>query len=453
MIIGRCSWTLALLALPVLGCSTVSNAVGTVTGSKQRNEMRVKVTEIQSEVMRLSDSYTAGVLETTAPLPADTPEARFAVLNYQIDQATAAYQIATAPNPLANAIDLAVLTTLSRAVVKDYWIPEVWGESGRPLLGAYEILEPQVWDLVSKFADPSQEKQLRDIIAQYHESFPNLKQPAFIRLADIAQARAKQTGGLGSPTELLNSIGLNIFGGLDPAVQQVEQARILAERALFYAQRSPRLLDMQAQLLTLQLSRQPASQQLLEDTTRISASAERVAATASQLPDEIDRQREAAIDQVMTALEEQESRSRALLADVKQTLDAGAGAASSVNEAIRSANALVASVNKPPPPGSPPPPASPPGKPFDIGEYTQALTELGKSAKDLEALVTSLDRSVPRVEALVVQVTGKATGEVQALVDHAFRCALTLILVLVGTVLLAAIAYRWAAVRITQPRA
>jgi len=450
MMTGRRSSTFALLALPVLGCSTVSNVVGTVTGEKQQREMRLKVAETRSEVMRLSDSYSTKVLQATAGIAADTPEARLAVLDYEIDQVTAAYQIATAPNPLANAIDLAVLTTLSGAVVKDYWIPEVWGESGRPLLRAYETLEPQVWFVVSGFVDPDQEKQLRDIIAQYRESNPHLKQAAFIRMADIAQARAKDKGGLGTPSELLGSIGLNIFGGLDPAVQQVEQARVLAERALFYAQRSPRLLDMQAQLLTLQLSSQPASEKLLEDTTRISKSAERVAVTASQLPEVIDRQREAAIDQVMTALAEQESRSRALLADVKQTLDAGAGAASSVNDAIRSANALLASVNKPPPPGTPPPP---PGKPFDIAEYTQALNELGKSAQDLEALVSSLDQSVPRVAALAETVTGKATGEVRALVDYAFRRALALVLVLVGAVLLAAITYRWAAVRLARARA
>ncbi len=433
-------WVVVALAAPALSCSTVSSTVGLVTGSTQRKEAQAQVAEIQAAVMRLSDSYTAAVVESVSAIPSNTAEAQRRVLEYQIDQITAVYQIAAAPNPLANAVDLAVLTSMSARVTEDYWIPQVWGEAGRPLLRSYRALERQAWEIVSRFLDADQQKGLRELIASYHESYPNLRQAAFIRVADLAQARAKQTGGLGSPTDILGSVGLDIFGGLDPAVQQMDQARVLAERALFYAQRSPRLLDMQAQLLTLQLSGQPASQQLLESTTRITSAAERVAVVAAELPATIDRQREATIRQFMTALEDQEVRSRALLVELRQTLQAGGGAADSVNEAIRSANVLLASVNRPPPPGAPPPPPAAPGKPFDVAEYTRALGELGKTARDLQGLVQSLDRSVPQVEALAREVT-----------DHAFRRLATLIVVLVGAVLLAAVGYRWAAARIARP--
>ena len=219
---------------------------------------------------------------------------------------------------------------------------------------------------------------------------------------------------------------------------------MLAERALFYTQRWPRLLDMQAQVLTLQLAGQPATQQVLGDTDRISRSAELVAQTAARLPDVIDRQREAAIGQLLDAIREQEGQARALLAEMKQTLDAGNAAATSVNGVLRSADVLLASVSTPPPPGSPP------AKPFEIAEYTQALVELGKTAQELEALVASLDREVPRVQAALGQVTGDASEKARALVDYAFRRGVALVLLLVGLILAAAIVYRWAAARIAR---
>jgi hypothetical protein len=247
--------------------------------------------------------------------------------------------------------------------------------------------------------------------------------------------------GLGTANDIFRSLGLDPFAGIDPAVAQVQQARVLAERAFYFLKRWPRLLELQSRLLALQLSVQPAPAKLLEDFGRVSVAAETVSRLAGGLPELIDREREASIRQVLDAMQEQEGRARALLAEMRGTLDAGAGAARAVDGALRSLDAILATTKAPSPPGSPP------ARPFDVTEYTRALEQLGRSATELEALLRAVNQDAPRVAKLIGDAGREASERGQALVDHAFQRALIVVAFLVLSVLAAALAYRWAANR------
>jgi hypothetical protein len=260
---------------------------------------------------------------------------------------------------------------------------------------------------------------------------------AFVRLEHLANEAGSPLSVPGEPGGILGTLGLDPMAGLDPAVRQVEETRILAERAFFVAKRAPRLLDLQAQQLLLQLEQQPRSQEAFLIAERVSSSMEAFARTAEDLPGLVDREREAAIQQVLDALRAQEDRTRALLAEARTTLEAGTTTATSVDATIRSLDGLMARVQQPPPPGSPP------SKPFDVDDYTRALRQLGESAQELQALLAALGRESSSVEVLM----RRATEESRGVVDHAFLRALELI----AGVLVAAIVYRWATTRI-QPR-
>ena len=69
-------------------------------------------------------------------------------------------------------------------------------------------------------------------------------------------------------------IGLDPLSNLDPAVRELEQTRLLAERTIYYLQRAPSLLDMQIERLTYQLAVMPEAKQTLAGVERVSVAAE-----------------------------------------------------------------------------------------------------------------------------------------------------------------------------------
>ena len=85
-----------------------------------------------------------------------------------------------------------------------------------------------------------------------------------------------------------------------------------------------------------------------------------------------------------------------------------------------------------------------------MNDYTRALEQLGRSATQVEALLRSVDRDAPRVASLIGDAGREASERGRALVELAFQRAVTAVLILVGSVLVAALAYRWAANRMKR---
>ena len=435
---------LALGSLALSSCSAISAGMGEITGETQKKEQAEKATRIQAEVMAYADVYVGHLLDATSAIPTPTTQDQVVLLGFQARQASAAYEIASSSNPLASVVDMAILATLTRKAVETHWIPEAFHDAGQPLLRALTTLEPKIWTIAGQIMGKEQKAQLEGFITGWVTRYPNVRDVSSVRIADLSAVARSGTGGLGTTDELLKSFGLDLFGGLDPAVAEVQQSRVLAERAVYFAKRWPRLLELQTRELALQLSLQPAPAGLLTDVNRVSLAAESVARTAEGLPALADREREAAIRQVLDAMQAQEGRARALLAEMRRTLDAGTGAASAVHGALRSLDAIIAATSAPPPPGSPP------SKPFDVNDYTRALEQLGRSATQLEILLRSANQDAPRVAALIGDAGREASERGRALVDLAFQRAVALVLLLVLSVLAAALFHRWAANRMKR---
>jgi hypothetical protein len=425
--VGR-RWVLLLVAWGGLACSTISGEVGKVTGKTQQKEEAAKIEGLQIQLMRLADDYVAEIL-TAAGFEPLTAQEQHEVVTLRVNQATAAYDIASGPNPKVGVLDMVVLATLSRSICEEYWVQVIYGERARPLLEALRRLEQRAWALASQVLTSDQQETVRDAIAAWRASHPGVREVAFIRLEHLGGGDSRFEPG--TPNSLLGAFGLDPLSGLDPA-------RILGERAFFYVKRAPRLIDLQAQQLLMELSQQPRSKEAFHIAERVSSSMETFASAAGSLPGLVDREREAAVRQALDGLRAQEERARALLAEARTTLEAGTSTAASIDATIRSLDGLVARLQAPRPPGAPP------SKPFDVDDYTQALRQLADSAQELQTLLAAVGRDGSSVELLV----RRTTEESRAVVDHAFHRALILVAVSVTSVLAAAIAYRWAAARI-----
>jgi len=186
-------------------------------------------------------------------------------------------------------------------------------------------------------------------------------------------------------------------------------------------------------------------QQLVTNTTQLTAAVDRVSQVAEQLPGQVDKQRE----EVFKALEAQEKQLTPLVSEVRQTLGTGKDLSASLNTTITSVDALMKrfGVGEPPPPG----PKPPPGEPFHIEDYTRTAAQLEATARQLTELVRALDQATApaklgQLSAQVAPAVQQAQAGGKALVDYAFWRAL----LFVAAVLAAALAYRVLAVRITR---
>src|SRR5204862_277373 len=102
-----------------------------------------------------------------------------------------------------------------------------------------------------------------------------------------------------SPTSVFGLLFLDPMASMDPTTTAIDETRNTAERAMYYTQRMPTLLNWQVELLTYELAVQPETKQLLADSSRFVQSSEAFAKTMEELPKVISREREAAIKQVL----------------------------------------------------------------------------------------------------------------------------------------------------------
>ena len=157
-------WTalacLVALLLVTGGCRLLSNTPIGRNGRKQA--AAEKTAKLQHDVMREADQYIARVAQATDVLTikVGTPQARLAALQWKLSQGTAVFITAAGENPTLNAVDMVVISTLSRMIVEDYWVGKEFGEAARPLLEAHRALETNSWSLVTEVLTADQRQEL-----------------------------------------------------------------------------------------------------------------------------------------------------------------------------------------------------------------------------------------------------------------------------------------------------
>jgi hypothetical protein len=392
---------------------------------------------LQQQVMRFADTYAATVAQACDEISANNtnPAIRLTALRWKLGQATSAYTDATGQNPAVNALDLLVLVSMSRIVIEGYGV-QTYGDAIRPLLEVQRNLETNAWTLAGGVLKPSQQQELRDLINEWRAKNPDQRYVGQIRFREFVTALGRMPSQSSTaPTSIFSLLYLDPLAGLDPTAAAIEETRELGERVMYYTQRMPNLLSWQAEVLAYQLAGQPASQQVLDDANRLATSSEIFAQTAQQLPQLINDQRQAAIQQILDGLTAQGDKSRELLTDTRSTLYAAGDAATNINAAIQSLTAFVHYVS---PTNTSPASATTNSPPFNVLDYGTAAAQIGAAANNLNALLASVNQSTPQLEKLSQQTKADA----DEVIRHAFMYGLVLVLILLAGSVLAALAYR-----------
>jgi len=406
---GITALAITVVALALAGCGAMR---GMFPENRKEEARATELLELQARNMRFADMYVGTLMDTTTHLEdADSdPGQRYALSGWILAQANTAYTAASAENAVLGTLDLVTLAVLSRMMVETNG-PARFPDQAAAILAVHRELEEAAWELAAQVLTPAQTEDMRRVLSDWRDRHPDSQIAPFVRFQEFLSD--VQTGGgksrISTPSGLIGLVGLDPMAGLDPAVRQVEQSRLLAERALYYAQRLPILFDLQLDRSVNRLAAGPESRKLQQQAASLTASAATFASVAEALPGTISAEREALMLQLNETLASQAATLRPLLVDMRGTLEAGSAAATSIDQATRSIDALVARFAKKP--GEPDT-----GNPFDINEYTQAAAEIAKAAALLDQLIGSVGTQAPQLGAAL----DASAAQGRSLVDYFF---------------------------------
>ena len=444
------------LGLPLVllgaGCRLIQRAaevpgqaVRAVTPGKQ-DRHAVDPVEVQQTVLRLADEFSTRMIADVEKLRRGTNALDPAeVLQWKIALVTESCSIASGPNAFANLLDLTVLVSVARAALEDQWQPKMFGASAQPMLESCRNAETNLWRFAGQVLKPEQQAELRHAIEVWRRQNPLPEDVLAVRAFGIAtqvgQANQPDTAKPGSVFDLLR---LDPLSGMDPAVREIAQTRLFAERALYVTQKMPLLLRWQTELLSLNAMKMLEVRQLVTNSTQIAASVDRFARVAEQLPQQLSTERE----EILQALAAQETTLTPLVSEVRQTLTAGSQMSTSLNTTVTTFDALmkrfgVGETNQAGPPDTN-------AAPFRIQDYGQTAVQLEAAARQLTELFRTFDQTLgstnlSRLSAQVGPVVQQAQTGGKEIVDYAFWKGV----LFVAIVLVAALIYRFLGARLT----
>jgi hypothetical protein len=305
------------------------------------------------------------------------------------------------------------------------------GAAFQPWLDATHVLETNAWDLAAQYLRPDQVAELRKGINDWYARTPEVRTAAFFARPHDFVHMVRITEGEGVPsTSVFSIVNVDPLADLDPAVREVTQSRLFAERAMYTVQRMPFLLRLQGDLLGYELAQQPAARQILSNSTELSDSVQRMSAVAAslnqtvgQLPDRISAERK----EIIAAIESQQGKN--LVGGADRALVSAERLSNSLNITVTNVTRLMKllGVDKP----------SANGQPFNILDYAKTVEEAGVVTQNLNVLIESMNQSAPEIQRL----SREAGADLQKEVDHAFRLGLLLIAVLLTGAVLAGLVY------------
>jgi len=392
--------------------------------------------EVQQRLLRFADEYSSGMIVGVEKLRRGTNAIGPAEeLKWKIVFASEASSIASGPKALANLLDMTVFVTMARLTVESHWQPNVYGESAQLLLESCRHYETQIWEFVGIVLTPEQQAELRQAILAWRQTHPIPENILGARAVGFASEVAKTHQAATKESSVFGLLKLDPLAGLDPATREIAQTRLFAERALYIAQWMPTLLRWQTELLSLNTMAMPEVQQLVTNTTQLAASADRFAAVAEKLPQQVSTERA----EILKSLESQEKNLTPLVGEVRQSLTAGTQMSTSLNATLTTFDALmkrfgVGETNNTSPPNTN-------AEPFRILDYAQTATQLEAAARQLTELVRTLDQTLAstnlaQLSAQVGPVVEQAQTGGKEIVNYAFWKAVLFLAIACAMILL-----------------
>jgi hypothetical protein len=367
-----------------------------------------------------------------------TPAAQLEAARWSVRTTETLLLLATQSEAIPALLEIIISLRLRSHVVEDLLIPR-HGEAARQMSATLATLEQEAWNTFGRMVDPKRAAAARKAIDEWAMGLGKLDEQTLLQrpaLDEVLKPQASDEGGFWSWLEI------DPFAGLEPAAREVAMMRLFAQRALFYAQHLPRLLSDEVQLAALEARGQTEVKDLLAAVERATVATASIGKLADELPGLVHSEREAAIRQVgaefeaqrrglVTDLEQARAPLTQLLDSSRATLGATDAAAQQLTTLVTAVDRFVARFDRPEAGAATTAPApaatgaSPP--PFDITAYGETATRLADAARELTALVTQLDRTLPELQRTIDQTGQRADATVSGAITKALWAGLFLI--------------------------
>jgi hypothetical protein len=371
---------------------TENVVVAPVSESSQPGKVATRQ-QLDDQVRRFADRYVnrmsiAADRMRQYPL---TPTQFELIQNWETMSSIVAVDIAIGSNAVTNLFDMMVLTTLGRMVIEQYWVPERFGEEyGRPLLDASRALEEDIWDVANAVLTSELQEEMRTMIRNYHDQYPDQVNPWWIRLNQFSGQRAARLNAIKRSGGMLKEVRR--------ARETAEEMQEFAERTLFYLQRAPGIAFNTMETSTLQMLGGPQVAQMLEDSHRFIEAVEQLVQVFEVLPDE----RLGAIDQILEGLEQQR---KALFNDLSTVSPDAQLILSDLRAIVESTERITTTLNA----------GGEPSEPIDIAEYRALTKDITQATIELTKLLDAVSGVAEGPEDIIAIADHVAAGQERVL--------------------------------------
>jgi phage shock protein A len=387
---------------------------------------RITREELDGLTLAFADRYVGLVYSVCHDVKENNPDPaqRGAAQVLLADNAANIYDIASNADPFTRMLDLVVVTTLVSQVWEDDGrAVAVFGQRGQKLADALVRAREEAWTLAARVLTPDQLDTLRSLLLDWHRENPDMVRASFVRFSNFAIGRNRSAAA-----DVLEARGL--FAEVGQAGQAVDEARLLGDRIFHWLKRAPTLLRWQISAMKDEVVATPELDTALADIHRVTDQIE-------QLPANVVTEREA----ILKGVDERLQNADKTIANVRGALDQADGFADSLKplidsleQMLQTAGDLIAHFD-----AKDQSKTESRSRPFDIREYEQAVKEVTKAAKHVDALLKrtehllgspELENRMQDVNESVDESITTAADQSQIVIDAFFWRACALLVVL-----------------------
>ncbi len=262
-----------LLAMAPVGCSSLPTQRPGAVHSNGSTSIDPEL--VQASTASFATRYLVAMADVYNRVPAspEYPRAADMAQAQKLVAGESALGNAVNPNPIVGLMDMALMVTLSGKVMEDPWAAEVYGTANAAMIiSVLKAQETDIWNVAGGYLSAEQIKELKALTERWRAEHPDQHSVGGARLADFSEGKkADSNPALALTKSVFGLITLDPFTGLDPAVRQVEESRILAERMFFYTQHMPTLLSWQTEVLFARMLAAPQMAELFSNTSKVTA--------------------------------------------------------------------------------------------------------------------------------------------------------------------------------------
>jgi hypothetical protein len=245
--------------------------------------------DVQSLAMSMADDYTEALFEATRPIimdPASSATARQVAQTFQRNGTASAIDIAVGPNPDASVLDMLILVTLQRWAFSAHIVSGGIGEEAATRAAArLQQAEAEAWSAAATVLSAAQQKTMRELIDSWIAANPERFEVAFVRFDEFVDIRY-------APTASNRKAASGLLKELTEASEVVDSARLLGERALWYASRYPLVLGQQVETTAYRLVDQPEVRSAFDAVESAKKLGDSISARADSLDADLKGQQE-----------------------------------------------------------------------------------------------------------------------------------------------------------------